>query len=147
MGFLKKQSAGFYVVLLTVIIEIVGAVLYYANCHTNYYSKYNMSIAILILTAAAVVVEIGYVVLAQVFVAGVGKYAVDMLPIIPAVLSMVAFVLFLDSRLNSIGSIITFEKSVSNMADLKGAIIAMVVYFGGVILATIATCLKVRKEK
>lgn len=147
MGFLKKQSAGFFVILLTVIAGIVGAVLYYANCHTYYYSKYDMSITILALTAAAVALEVGYVILAQVFVRGIGKYVIDMLPVIPAVLFMAAFVQFLDSRLTSIGSIITFEKNAGNMADLKGAIMAMVVYLAGVVLATTATCLKVRKEK
>ena len=43
MEFIKKQSAGFYLSLLTIILAFIGIMLYFGNCKTAYFSNLGMN--------------------------------------------------------------------------------------------------------
>ncbi len=58
------------------------------------------------------------------------KPVLDIIPVACGVLTAYALIAFVGSRIAAIGSIMTFENNAQNMADLKGAIIGMIVVRG-----------------
>ena len=122
MNFIKKQAAGFYLMLLALILGTAGIVFYVINCNTAYFSNLGISWGVVGCLVAGVVLEI-------LFVAGQEKSpempVLDILPILAGVLLMAGFVFFVRLRVNSIATILSFERNAQTMADLSSAIIGM----------------------
>ena len=138
MNFIKKQAAGFYLMLLALILGTAGIVFYVINCNTAYFSNLGIS-------WAGVVLEI-------LFVAGQEKSpempVLDILPILAGVLLMAGFVFFVRLRVNSIATILSFERNAQTMADLSSAIIGMGCTLAAVIMTIISSFFRtVREEK
>ncbi|WP_251392111.1 hypothetical protein [Mediterraneibacter agrestimuris] len=144
MGFIKKQSAGFYFMVLTVIAALAGMVFYMINCNTDYFRNLGMNTIIIVLLTAAIVLEIVYIV-------GYTKMGVnpvmDMIPLVNGVLLMVAFALFASARVNSVATILSFERNAQTMADLSSAIVGMVCCLTAVILNIAGSFFKVVKDE
>ena len=91
MNFIKKQAAGFYLMLLALILGTAGIVFYMINCNTAYFSNLGISWGVVGCLVAGVVLEI-------LFVAGQEKSpempVLDILPILAGVLLMAGFVFF-----------------------------------------------------
>lgn len=91
MNFIKKQAAGFYLMLLALILGTAGIVFYVINCNTAYFFKLGISWGVVGCLVAGVVLEI-------LFVAGQEKSpempVLDILPILAGVLLMAGFVFF-----------------------------------------------------
>ena len=68
MNFIKKQAAGFYLMLLALILGTAGIVFYVINCNTAYFSNLGISWGVVGCLVAGVVLEI-------LFVAGQEKVA------------------------------------------------------------------------
>ena len=79
MNFIKKQAAGFYLMLLALILGTAGIVFYVINCNTAYFSNLGISWGVVGCLVAGVVLEL-------LFVAGQEKSpempALDILPIL-----------------------------------------------------------------
>ena len=138
MNFIKKQAAGFYLMLLALILGTAGIVFYVINCNTAYFSNLGCLVA-------GVVLEI-------LFVAGQEKSpempVLDILPILAGVLLMAGFVFFVRLRVNSIATILSFERNAQTMADLSSAIIGMGCTLAAVIMTIISSFFRtVREEK
>ena len=141
MNFIKKQAAGFYLMLLALILGTAGIVFYVINCNTAYFSNLGISWGLV----AGVVLEI-------LFVAGQEKSpempVLDILPILAGVLLMAGFVFFVRLRVNSIATILSFERNAQTMADLSSAIIGMGCTLAAVIMTIISSFFRtVREEK
>ena len=140
MNFIKKQAAGFYLMLLALILGTAGIVFYVINCNTAYFSNLGISWGV-----------VGCLV-AGVFVAGQEKSpempVLDILPILAGVLLMAGFVFFVRLRVNSIATILSFERNAQTMADLSSAIIGMGCTLAAVIMTIISSFFRtVREEK
>lgn len=144
MSFLKKQSAGFYITILTAVLTVISIVFYLINCNTDYFANLGVNAGIVVCLVIAAVLEI-------VFVAGYNKAAqnrvMDIIPVVCGVLLMVAFVLFIGARVNSIATILSFEKNDQTMADLSSALIGMGFCFAAVLFNIIGSFFKVVKEE
>ena len=132
----KKMGAGLVLSVITVLVTVAGLVLYMMNCKTNYFVKTtgtdNTIVACL---AVATILEI------------VGaKPVLDIIPVACGVLTAYALIAFVGSRIAAIGSIMTFENNAQNMADLKGAIIGMIVCAVALIFTIISSFFKVVKD-
>ena len=68
------------------------------------------------------------------------------IPVACGVLTAYALIAFVGSRIAAIGSIMTFENNAQNMADLKGAIIGMIVCAVALIFTIISSFFKVVKD-
>ena len=116
----KKMGAGLVLSVITVLVTVAGLVLYMMNCKTNYFVKTtgtdNTIVACL---AVAAILEIVMIIVS---------------------VKMGA------SRIAAIGSIMTFENNAQNMADLKGAIIGMIVCAVALIFTIISSFFKVVKD-
>lgn len=143
MNFIKKQAAGFYLMLLALILGTAGIVFYVINCNTAYFSNLGISWGVVGCLVAGVVLEI-------LFVAGQEKSpempVLDILPILAGVLLMAGFVFFVRLRVNR--TILSFERNAQTMADLSSAIIGMGCTLAAVIMTIISSFFRtVREEK
>jgi len=122
MNFIKKQSIGFYLATITILIAIMGIIFYIKNCNTNYFRKTGMNIWVIVCMIIAVMLEVATIILSQRY--ETNSY-LDAIMIIAPMLFIAAFMIFLSSRVNSIASILSFERNAETMADLSSAIIGM----------------------
>ena len=124
----KKMGAGLVLSVITVLVTVAGLVLYMMNCKTNYFVKTTGT------DNTIVAVKMG------------AKPVLDIIPVACGVLTAYALIAFVGSRIAAIGSIMTFENNAQNMADLKGAIIGMIVCAVALIFTIISSFFKVVKD-
>lgn len=140
----KKMGAGLVLSVITALVTVAGLVLYMMNCKTNYFAKTTgVDNAIVACLAIAAILEI-VMIIASVKMGA--KPVLDIIPIVCGVLTAYALITFIGSRIAAIGSIMTFENNTQNMADLKGAIIAMIVCAAALICTIISSFFKVVKD-
>ena len=138
MNFIKKQAAGFYLMLLALILGTAGIVFYVINCNTAYFSNLGISWGVVGCLVAGVVLE----------EKSPEMPVLDILPILAGVLLMAGFVFFVRLRVNSIATILSFERNAQTMADLSSAIIGMGCTLAAVIMTIISSFFRtVREEK
>ena len=139
----KKVGAGLVLSVITALVTVLGLVLYMINCKTNYFINSGVNNAVVACLAAAAILEI--VMIAASMKMG-AKPVLDILPVACGVLTAYALIQFISSRIAAIGSIMTFENNAQNMADLKGAIIGMIVCAAALICTIISSFFKVVKD-
>ena len=139
----KKMGAGLVLSVITALVTVAGLVLYMMNCKTNYFIHSGIDNAVVACLAAAAILEI--VMIAASMKMG-AKPVLDILPVACGVLTAYALIQFISSRIAAIGSIMTFENNAQNMADLKGAIIGMIVCAAALICTIISSFFKVVKD-
>ena len=144
MSFIKKQSVGFYFAALAVIAAVVATVFYLINCTTAYFSNLGVNAVIVGCLIVAIVLELVYII-------GYNKVGVslvmDVLPLVCGALMMVAFAQFITARVNSIATILSFERNAQTMSDLSSAIIGMICCFVAILLNIIGSYFKVVKTE
>ena len=122
MSFIKKQSTGFYITVLTVILAGVSLISYLINCNTEYFTASGVNAGIVILLAAGIILEAVYIAVSNKM--GQKEYF-DIIPVLCGVVIILAFVLYLSERVSSIATIMSFEKNAQTISDLSSAIVAM----------------------
>ena len=143
MGEKKKVGAGLVLSVITALVTVLGLVLYMINCKTNYFINSGVNNAVVACLAVAAILEIVMIVASVKMGA---KPVLDIIPVVCGVLTAYALIQFLGSRIAAIGSIMTFENNAQNMADLKGAIIGMIVCAVAMICTIISSFFKVVKD-
>ena len=138
----KKMGAGLVLSVITVLVTVAGLVLYMMNCKTNYFVKTTGNTIVACLAVAAIL----EIVMIIVSVKMGAKPVLDIIPVACGVLTAYALIAFVGSRIAAIGSIMTFENNAQNMADLKGAIIGMIVCAVALIFTIISSFFKVVKD-
>lgn len=139
----KKMGAGLIFSTITVLVTCVGLILYMMNCKTNYFANMGVDMVVVFCLAASVILEI--VMIAASLKMG-AKPALDIIPVASGVLTAFAVIRFIGSRIAGAASIMTFENNAENMADLKGAIVAMVVCVVALVCVIISSFFKVVKD-
>ena len=137
----NKKSVGFITTILTLLVTAAGLVAYLINTGTIYFSNLGKSPVIIGCLAAAVAALIGWMALAP---AGRAGWADGLAPLAP-VLTMIALMQLLNSRVNGIASIMTFTKNAQNMADLSSCIAAIALLAAAVLTGMLNAFLDVRK--
>ena len=139
----KKVGAGLVLSVITALVTVLGLVLYMINCKKNYFINSGVNNAVVACLAVAAILEIVMIVASVKMGA---KPVLDIIPVVCGVLTAYALIQFLGSRIAAIGSIMTFENNAQNMADLKGAIIGMIVCAVAMICTIISSFFKVVKD-
>ena len=70
----------------------------------------------------------------------------DILPVLAPVCLIVAALNLVNSRINGIAAIMTFENNAQNMADLQSGIIAIAALIAAAVLAVFTAFFDVKKE-
>lgn len=144
MNFIKKQSIGFYFTVLTILALICSLVGYILNCKTKYYVSFGVDTALVVFLVLSIAAEVVYIIGCNKMA---GNWITDIIPVAAGVFSMLAMVAFLEVRAYSIATILTFQNNDSNLADMKGAIIAMVFCGAAVVFSILSSFMKVVKEE
>ena len=139
----KKTGTGLIFSVLTILVTAAGLFLYIQNCKTNYFSNSGVDQKIVICFGVALVLEILMVAFSMKMGA---KPVFDIIPPVCGVLTAYGVIQFIGSRIAAAASIMTFENNTQNMADLNGAIRAMIVCAVALICVIFTSFFKVVKE-
>ena len=144
MNFIKKQSVGFYLSLLTVIVGIVGLVFYMINCNTTYFRNAGVNSSLVTCLVVGLLLEVGFIVVSELMGE---KRLFDILPVVASMLFGAGFIIFCGERIADIATISTLEKNAQTIADLSCVLVGMVCCLVELIIAMIASFFKVVKEE
>ena len=137
---MKRSIIGTICSCLCAIIGLGGLVSYIVNSGTNYFSglgKNPLIICAALLGIAALVIWCA---------AGDDRGGIwDILPIAAPSCFTIAFVNLLNSRINGIAAITTFEANEQNFADMQSAIAAIILLVVAAILSAINAFFEVKK--
>lgn len=137
-----KKSVGFVMTALSAAAAVVGAVAYFMNSKTNYFINLKRQPVVMGCVAAAVVLQIVYLV-----VTGKGHQLwTDVLAVLSPALLMVATITLAGTRISGIASIMTFENNAQNMADLTSAIVGIAACLIAAIIGIAASFFDTVKE-
>lgn len=139
----KKMGAGVILGVITILVTVAGMILYMMNCKTNYFANMGTDSAVIACLIIAAVLELVMIVASLKLGA---KPVLDILPVVSGVLTAVAAVRFIGSRIAGIASIMTFENNAENMADLNNAIVGMVVCVVALVCVIFSSFFKVVKD-
>lgn len=126
----KKNTVGLVWYIVTIVAAVAGLIAYYINSQTSYFSSMGLDTTTIACAVIAIVLEVVYLIVG---LKGTPMWA-DLLPLASAVLLIVSAMLLLNTRVTSFAAIISFNNNASNMSDMYGAIVAIV------ILAVAAIC-------
>lgn len=118
---MKKQSMGWILSVITVLAAVVGLAGYLINCNTRYFVNLGIDPVVVAAVALGLAAEVAYVLVNR---KGTKVWA-DILAVAVPVLLMVGTLLFVNSRVNSIAAVMTFENNAQNMADLTSCIVGI----------------------
>ena len=144
MSFLKKQSVGFYFIILTVILAVAGTIAYLINCGTDYFSNLGINSGIMACLIIAIILELVMVIGSNTM--GQNRL-LDLIPVVSGALLMVAFALFVSVRVAGIASIMSFERNASTMSDMMSAVVGIVLCFLAVLFNIVGSFCKVVKDE
>lgn len=139
----KRMGAGLVLNVITILVTAAGLFLYMQNCKTNYFSNMGVNSTVAGCLAASLILEILMVVLSMKMGS---KPIFDIIPVACSVMTALAAIQFIGSRIAGAASIMTFENNAENMADLNGAITAMAVCVAALVCVMITSFFKVVKE-
>ncbi len=139
----KKIGIGFIFTVITIVVLAISLVLYLKNCSTNYFANMGINGTVVACLVIGIVLELAVLVLSM---AQGSKIYIDVLPVITGVLTAVAAINLIGSRIAGAASIMTFENNASNMADLEGAIVAMAFCVVALICVIVTSFFRVVKE-
>ncbi|GFP77545.1 hypothetical protein [Clostridium fungisolvens] len=141
--FFKRQKAGFYISIMTIILALIGMFIYISNGHTAYYNDFNSRV--IILTAIAVAVEIILIVMVQ----SIGeKQWLDISYLIVSVLLGITTMVFVSYRVESAAIIMGSSLEKGNIAAinaLKQALIGVGFYFLAMISSLVGSFFSQKK--
>ena len=138
---MKRALFGSILTVITIVAAVVGLINYITNSNTNYFAglgKDPVVIGCAVLAIAA---------LALWLVLGNPKITwTDILPIAAPALLIVAALTLVNSRINGIAAIMTFENNAQNMADLQSGLVAIAALVAAAVLAALNAFFDVKKE-
>ena len=138
---MKRALFGSIMTVITIVAAVVGLINYITNSNTNYFAglgKDPVVIGCAVLAIAA---------LALWLVLGNPKITwTDILPVAAPALLIVAALTLVNSRINGVAAIMTFENNAQNMADLQSAIVAIAALVVAAVLAALNAFFDVKKE-
>ena len=138
---MKRALFGSIMTVITIVAAVVGLINYITNSNTTYFAglgKDPVVIGCAVLAIAA---------LALWLVLGNPKAAwTDILPVAAPALLIVAALTLVNSRINGVAAIMTFENNAQNMADLQSGIIAIAALIAAAVLAVFTAFFDVKKE-
>ena len=138
---MKRAIFGSIMTVITIVIAVVGLANYIMNSNTTYFSGLGKDP--LVIGGAA----LGIAALVLWLVLGEPKASrKDILPMLAPVCLIVAALNLVNSRINGVAAIMTFENNAQNMADLQSAIVAIAALIAAAVLAVFTAFFDVKKE-
>ena len=138
---MKRALFGSIMTVITIVAAVVGLINYITNSNTTYFAGLGKDPVVIGCAAVAIAA------LALWLVLGNPKAAwTDILPVAAPALLIVAALTLVNSRINGVAAIMTFENNAQNMADLQSAIVAIAALVAAAVLAALNAFSDVKKE-
>lgn len=138
---MKRAIFGSIMTVITIVAAVIGLVNYITNSNTTYFAGLGKDPVVIGCTV------IGIAALALWLVLGEPKASwKDILPVAAPACLIVAALTLVNSRINGVAAIMTFENNAQNMADLQSAIIAIAALVAAAVLAAFTAFFDVKKE-
>ena len=138
---MKRALFGSIMTVITIVAAVVGLINYITNSNTNYFAGLGKDPVVIGCAVVAIAA------LALWLVLGNPKTAwTDILPVAAPALLIVAALTLVNSRINGVAAIMTFENNAQNMADLQSAIVAIAALVAAAVLAALNAFFDVKKE-
>lgn len=137
---MKRAIFGTIVNILAAAAGVVGIVYYIINANTTYFSGLGINPVVIGCVAAGIVA-----VLFWCFAGEPKKTWKDILPIIAPALFICGMLTLVNSRVNGIAAIMTFENNAQNMAYLQSCFVALGAMAAAAVLSCIAAFCNVKK--
>ena len=138
---MKRSYFGTIVSLLAVCAACVGLIAYMMNAGTTYFVGLGKNTLVICSLIVGILALLLWVAMGEANVTWK-----DILPLAAPSLFMFGFLTLLNSRINGIAAIMTFEANEANMSDLKSALVALVAMAIAALLACIAAFANVKKQ-
>ena len=137
-----KKSLGLYLTALAAIAAVVSIAAYVVNCGTDYFMSLGTDPAVLGCIIAAIAADVVYIAVTW---KGHRMWS-DILPVAAPALLTAAVLLFANSRIYGIASIMTFDGNAQNMADLASVFVSIAAGLIAVIVGVVAAFFDTVKE-
>lgn len=137
---MKRSIPGMVMNLLAAAAACFGLMQYFTNAGTTYFKGLGTNPAVIGAAAAAIAA-----LLVWTLIGGAKPSWKDILPIAAPALLMFALLTLVNSRVNGIAAIMTFENNAANMADLQSALVAIGALAAAALLACLAAFFSVKK--
>ncbi len=138
---MKRALFGSIMTVITIVAAVVGLINYITNSNTTYFAGLGKDPVVIGCAVVAIAA------LAVWLVLGNPKAAwTDILPVAAPALLVVAALTLVNSRINGVAAIMTFENNAQNMADLQSAIVAIAALVAAAVLAALNAFFDVKKE-
>jgi F0F1-type ATP synthase assembly protein I len=147
MGFLKKQSIGFYINAVVWILALASLLIYVSNVNKAYYKDMNTSVVFMMVVALLGMI-VAFV-LVQVSESTLMKMVSDVLRIAATVLVIESGVKFISMRVESFGYIFGSNLEMGNKAAFTAAneaVVGIIVFVVTWLLALIAAFFRIGKK-
>jgi hypothetical protein len=126
--------------LLAVAAACVGLAQYFTNAGTTYFKGLGTNPTVIGAAGAAITALLIWTLIGE-----ARPTWKDILPIAAPALLMFALLTLVNSRVNGIAAIMTFENNAANMADLQSALVAIGALAAAALLACLAAFFSVKK--
>lgn len=143
MDFIKKQSIGFFMLIITMILSMISLIYYLINAKTAYFASAGVNKKIVILLVISIVANFAFILGSEIVKK---KLYLDILPVVATVSLVLTLVTLLSDRVSDIATIMTFANNAQTMSDLSSAITAIVLCVLAIIFNMITSFFKIGKE-
>ena len=138
---MKRSVFGTFINLLAIAAACAGLAYYYINSNTTYFANLGKNSIIFATAGAAIVLLLIWCAAGR-----ASTTFMDLFPIVSPALLIFSFLTLLNSRINGIAAVMTFENNEQNMADLRSAIISLAALAAAALLACLASFFSIRKK-
>lgn len=147
--FFKKQGAGFYFSVLSVLVGIAAVILYVVNSGHSYFDTGTLNSLIVFLSVLAIGLEVVVIVGSEFKRANkIDDIVIDVLIIAVIALMTLAFMFFVNDRVYSIAIVLGSDLEAGNTSATEAiyqAIVGFVLYAVSIIFGIVAAFFNIRK--
>ena len=138
---MKRALFGSIMTVITIVAAVVGLINYITNSNTTYFAGLGKDPVVIGCAAVAIAALALWLVLGNPMITWT-----DILPVAAPALLIVAALTLVNSRINGIAAIMTFENNAQNMADLQSGLVAIAALVVAAVLAALNAFFDVKKE-
>lgn len=137
-----RICSGFVWTAIAVLAGIGSLTAYIVNCNTEYFSVFGIDIKVVGCLAAGTVLAAAVLIIA---IFNTAQWT-DIFPVLASGFFSAATAFLIGVRINEIAFIMTFQKNADTVADMKSAVLSIVLSLAAVVVSCIASFFEVRKN-
>ena len=138
---MTKKGAGLVLTILSILLATASVAAYLYNCKTPYFSTIGVNALVVWCIVAGIAMQILAIALGW----KKQKTWMDVFPVAASAFLMAATIRFAGVRINEIAFIMTFQKTASNLADMKSAVVGIALCLAALLVSWVAAFFDITK--